>query len=114
METEKFIYGFGDAYGLDTATIKKYLIIKETAKTYTVTEVGGPAWRGVNLIKKSTMEAYSTQYALTYDEALERLKQTITAKIEANARQVVYLNSQSEKLAARLKELQAGGGNNDG
>lgn len=114
METEKFIYGFSNFYGLDTATIRKYLVVKETAKTYTVREVGSGSWRGENLIKKSTMEAHNMQYALTYEEALEHLKQAITAKIEANAAHAVYLNSQNDKLADRLKELQAGGGNNDG
>lgn len=112
METEKIIYGFSNIYGLDTAKIRKFLILKETAKTYTVREEGD-SWRGGNLIKKSTMEAYSIQYALTYEEALERLKQAITAKIETNTRHVIYLNSQNDKLAARLKELQTGGGDND-
>lgn len=117
MENEKFIYGFKTDYGfgLEYAEIKKYLILKETAKTYIVREItgGDPRWCSQHTIKKATMEAYYTRYALTYAEALERLKQTIADSIEVNARKVVYLNSKNEKLAARLKELRTGGGNND-
>lgn len=114
METEKIIYGF-NASDLATCKIFPCKVIKETSKTYIVSykRVDWDSMTTTRTVKKSVMQAYNTIFTETYEQALEALKQAITRTIESRARQVIYLNSQNEKLAARLKELQAGGGNND-
>ena len=115
METEKFIYGF-DSYCILDCKIKQYQVIKETPKTYTVGRPHSIYSNSIitTTVKKSTMQTYSIMFAETYEQALELLKQTLAKRIETNTQNIIYRNSQNEKLAARLKELQAGGGNNDG
>lgn len=111
METEKIIYGF-DCTDLTRSGIFPCKIIRETAKTYTVSYAKG-VWTGyTNTVKKSEMRVYSTIFADTAEEALERLKQEIIKTIEANARHIAYLTSKNSDLNERLKQLQEVSGNN--
>lgn len=114
METEKIIYAF-NASDLINCKIVKCKVIKETPKTYTVryNRLTWLNWPEEHIVKKSVMQAYNTIFTETYEQALEALKQAITQAIECNTQRAIMLNLKAEQLTARLKELQAGGGNND-
>lgn len=115
METEKFIYGFNTS-DLTNCKIFPCKVIKETPKTYVVT-FKRIAWDGMittRTVKKAVMQGYNEVFAETYEQALETLKQAITRAIEWNTARAISLNLKADKLATRLKELEAGGGSNDG
>ena len=103
-------------YGVETTwevgKIVEYEIEKETEKTYVLRGCKGSLFSGHKInVRKSEMSAHSTQFAETYPAAYELAMQILRNRIKHNNQKVEYINADTDKCAALLKEYEEGRNN---
>lgn len=94
-------------------TISEYAVVKETEKTYVVTEasnIGKPNFGSrfnTNTVKKSDMEIYDKHYCESYAAALAYKKQLLENYIASNERRIADMTAENEKNRAAIAETEA-------
>lgn len=101
-------------YGVETSwevgKITEYEIEKETEKTYVLRGCKGSLFSKIT-VRKSEMSAHSTKFAETYPAAYELAMQILRNRIKHNNQKVEYINADTDKCAALLKEYEEGRNN---
>lgn len=88
--------------------IQTKYIQKETEKTYVVCERAN----GTGLcrtIKKSEMKTHYALYALSYEDAITKLKEFVLRQIENNNQRIKSLEVTNKRLEVLLLEIDGGG-----
>ena len=103
-------------YGVETSwevgKITEYEIEKETEKTYVLRGCKGSLFSGHKItVRKSEMSAHSAKFAETYPAAYELAMQILRNRIKHNNQKVEYINADTKKCAALLKEYEEGRNN---
>lgn len=103
------LYGFDTSWHLGEIT--EYDVVKETEKTYVITntKVLPDGRRFTNTVRKSEMSLYDKRLATSYAEAVEMLKQFLYQRIARNRAKIEYINVDCERCAELLKEIEEGG-----
>lgn len=101
----------------DIGAITEYIVIKETPKTYVVTDRLYPTIiREENIVKKSDMKIYDKHFCESYAEALAYKKELLERLIADNERNITKAHEANERyrsmIEATTAELQALEGGN--
>lgn len=112
----KHIYAVQKSY-YDIGKITEYIVIKETPKTYVVTDTLDPTrWRNENIVKKSDMEIYNKHFCESYAAALAYKKELLERRIADNERDIAEAHKANERYRSMIEttaaELQALEGGN--
>ena len=101
----------------DIGKITEYIVIKETPKTYVVTDGRSPViLRGEHIVKKSDMEIYGKYFCESYAAALAYKKELLEKRIADNEHNITEAHKANERyrsmIEATAAELQALEGGN--
>lgn len=88
----------------DIGKITEYFVVKETPKTYVVTDepTSTSKWRHENVVKKSDMEIYDKHFCESYEAALVFKKDILAAKIESNERKIAELVKDNDRYRVAI------------
>ena len=89
--------------------ITEYFVVKETPKTYVVTDdpkMTAKWWQ--NTVKKSDMEVSDRHFCESYEEALVFKKDILTAHIAKNERRIVELTKENDRCRTEIKAAEDG------
>lgn len=116
-KAQKSLFAVQTRWG-NIGTIREYIVIKETPKTYVVTlpETINSLRCNCNTVHKSDMQIYDRHYCESYVEALVYKKQLLQKSIESYTRRITEMQSEIERYTVMIKEtdsklaIQAKGG----
>ena len=94
----------------DVGKITEYFVVKETPKTYVVTDDPTPTakWRYGNTVKKSDMEVSDKHFCESYEAALVFKKDMLTRRIENNERRIAELTKDNDRYRTEIKAAEDG------
>ena len=104
-KTQKSLFAVQTRWG-NIGTIREYIVVKETPKTYVVTlpETINSSWCTRNTVNKSDMQIYDRHYCESYAEALVYKKQLLQKSIESYTRRITEMQSEIERYTVMIKE----------
>lgn len=104
-KTQKSLFAVQTRWG-NIGTIREYVVIKETPKTYVVTlsDNANSLWHTRNTVNKSDMQIGDRHYCESYVAALIYKKQLLQRNIESYQKRIAEMKSEIERYAVMIKE----------